>query len=112
MRERVGRRGAVAAVCGLAVMTGGAFAHDGGAPTPAAATPAYLDSGDRGEGVRDLQRALEISVDGVYGPQTERSVRAFQERKGLQVDGIAGPVTLRELGLGRGAGSSGDASSG
>lgn len=101
-RERTGRRGLVAAVCGLAVMAGGAFAHDGGAPEGAATTSVYLDRGDRGDGVRDLQRALGISVDGVFGPRTDRAVRAFQARNGLTVDGIAGPITLRALGLGRG----------
>ncbi|MEJ7781632.1 MAG: transglycosylase family protein [Solirubrobacteraceae bacterium] len=119
-RERVGRRSTVAALCGLAVLTGGAFAHDGGAPEGSAATAAegsaattvYLESGDSGAQVRDVQQALEISVDGVYGPQTERSVRSFQERNGLQVDGIAGPVTMRALGLGGGAGASEGASSG
>ncbi len=110
MRERVGRRGAVAGLCGLAVMSAGAFAHDGGAPVRDAATPVYLDRGDSGAQVRDVQRALEINADGIYGPQTERSVRAFQERNGLQVDGIAGPVTFRALGLGRGAASNEGAS--
>jgi murein DD-endopeptidase MepM/ murein hydrolase activator NlpD len=41
-------------------------------------------------------------VDGVIGPATARSVRAFQHRVGLAVDGIAGPQTRRALGrLGR-----------
>lgn len=111
-RERIGRRGTAVALCGLAVMSGGAFAHDGGAPQRAAVTSVYLDRGDRGAEVRALQQALEISADGIFGPQTERSVRAFQQRNGLQVDGIAGPVTLRALGLGRGAGPNEGATSG
>jgi hypothetical protein len=37
-----------------------------------------LGSGDRGPQVEALQRALGISADGIFGPATERAVRAFQ----------------------------------
>ena len=50
-------------------------------------------------GVMALQRALGITADGVYGPQTKRAVKRFQRNKGLVVDGIAGPQTLKALGL-------------
>ena len=50
-------------------------------------------------GVMALQRALGISADGIYGPQTKRAVKRFQRSKGLTVDGIAGPQTLNALGL-------------
>jgi cell wall-associated NlpC family hydrolase len=46
-----------------------------------------------------LQRALGISVDGAYGPQTRRAVRAYQAAHGLEVDGVAGPQTLGALGI-------------
>jgi peptidoglycan DL-endopeptidase CwlO len=46
-----------------------------------------------------LQRTLGIGVDGVYGPQTRRAVRAYQAAHGLTVDGIAGPVTLGAMGI-------------
>ena len=56
----------------------------------------------RGGGVAALQRALGISADGVFGPQTEGAVRRYQRRHGLAVDGVAGPQTRSRLGLGRG----------
>lgn len=46
-----------------------------------------LRAGSEGRQVRILQHKLGISVDGVYGPQTEAAVRAFQQREGLPVDG-------------------------
>lgn len=36
-------------------------------------------------------------MDGVFGPLTERAVRAFQQDSGLVVDGIAGPMTFAAL---------------
>src|SRR5919109_1063780 len=53
--------------------------------------------------VRGLQRALGISADGVFGPQTERAVKRFQRQHGLVADGVVGPATRRALGLGSGA---------
>ena len=52
-----------------------------------------------GSSVRDLQRALGITADGVYGPQTRKAVRRFQRAHGLHVDGIAGAQTLAALGI-------------
>lgn len=53
----------------------------------------------RGDDVRELQAALGIGVDGVFGSDTARAVKAFQASKGLSVDGIVGPATLAALGL-------------
>jgi cell wall-associated NlpC family hydrolase len=55
-----------------------------------------------GGGVRALQRALGISADGVFGPQTEAAVKRFQGNHGLTPDGVVGPLTRRALGLGAG----------
>jgi peptidoglycan hydrolase-like protein with peptidoglycan-binding domain len=52
-----------------------------------------------GISVRELQQALGITADGVYGPQTRRAVRRFQRAHGLHVDGIAGAQTLAALGI-------------
>jgi hypothetical protein len=52
-----------------------------------------------GEAVRELQQRLSDAgidvgaIDGVFGPQTEAGVRAFQESVGIPADGIVGPQT-------------------
>lgn len=61
-----------------------------------------LRRGDDGEAVKALQRRLHeaghrLTIDGDFGPATERAVRAFQRRVGLVVDGIAGSKTLQAL---------------
>jgi cell wall-associated NlpC family hydrolase len=56
--------------------------------------------------VAAIQRALGISADGIFGPQTKAAVKAFQARNGLEVDGIVGPMTRGALGGGSGSGSS------
>jgi peptidoglycan hydrolase-like protein with peptidoglycan-binding domain len=38
-----------------------------------------------------------LTVDGYYGPQTSAAVRRFQTAKGITVDGIPGPETYRTL---------------
>ncbi len=48
--------------------------------------------------MRLLQRRLGITVDGIFGPGTQRAVKAFQRRRGLTADGIVGPATWAALG--------------
>jgi lysozyme family protein len=55
--------------------------------------------GSRGPWVRKLQQALEIQVDGKFGPGTETALKQWQQENGLEVDGIAGRNTYRALGL-------------
>lgn len=75
-----------------------------GAPThaPAKGAPAVsfgrsMGIGDRGDDVAEMQKALKISSDGIFGGQTHRAVKGFQRKSGLVVDGIAGPKTLSAL---------------
>lgn len=56
-------------------------------------------NGSRGETVRQIQKALKVYPDGVFGPMTEEAVRKFQAEKGLKVDGIVGAATLAKLGI-------------
>ena len=79
----------------LALGGGEAVAGTGGAYGPVNAKVAKMPK----SGVKALQRALGITADGIYGPQTRRAVRRYQRRNGLVVDGIAGPQTLAALGL-------------
>ena len=64
-----------------------------------------LRRGDRGREVVDLQTRLQAlgldlgarGIDGVFRPQTELAVRAFQQASGLLADGLVGPITWREI---------------
>ncbi len=71
-----------------------------------------LRNGNRGFKVELLQRLLNkaatrdgaggtpLVVDGIFGPLTETSLRAFQGRHSpLVVDGVAGPLSWTALGL-------------
>ncbi|VDS07938.1 Putative peptidoglycan binding domain protein [Paracoccus haematequi] len=49
------------------------------------------------EAVEQLQAALGIREDRVFGPETDKAVRAFQEREGLAVDGVVGAETWARL---------------
>jgi peptidoglycan hydrolase-like protein with peptidoglycan-binding domain len=56
-----------------------------------------LRYGDRGPAVAELQRALGLPADGIFGKQTRRAVRQLQRDAGLTVDGIVGPATREAL---------------
>ena len=53
--------------------------------------------GSRGDMVRQIQKALHLLADGIFGSQTEEAVKNFQMMNGLKVDGIVGPATLAKL---------------
>jgi len=44
--------------------------------------------GSRGSDVKTLQKALGISVDGAFGPMTEKAVEKFQLDKNLMITGV------------------------
>lgn len=58
----------------------------------------------QGDDVRELQQllnkaniGLDIKVDGVFGEETDKAVRLFQQKRGLSVDGVVGPATWKQL---------------
>lgn len=56
----------------------------------------------QGEDVRELQEALvkagfSVTVDGFYGSETEKAVKAYQQQQGLVVDGIFGSASRNKL---------------
>ena len=58
-----------------------------------------IRAGDQSPDVEEVQRILTEGgyytgpIDGVYGPETESAVRAYQTAHGLEVDGVVGPHT-------------------
>lgn len=56
-----------------------------------------LRLGSRGQDVRNLQQALALHVDGIFGPVTEEAVKFFQTQKSLVADGIVGHMTWAAL---------------
>ena len=47
--------------------------------------------------MRQIQKALHLYPDGVFGALTEERVRQFQRENGLKEDGIVGVATLAKL---------------
>lgn len=83
------------------------------APDPIAPWP-LVRRGDKIFPVRPLQQLLRarnhsVAVDGIFGPNTESAVKAFQGSKSLTADGIVGPQTWPKLVVQVKKGSTGDA---
>jgi peptidoglycan hydrolase-like protein with peptidoglycan-binding domain len=71
-----------------------------GATTPVSTSSMALPTlrrGSRGAEVAMLQRQLGLNDDGIYGPQTEAVVRAYQSSHGLTADGVVGRQTWGSL---------------
>jgi peptidoglycan hydrolase-like protein with peptidoglycan-binding domain len=66
-------------------------------PTPTQPVPVAPDTvwrvGSTGDKVRDIQKVVGVSQDGVFGPQTEAAVRQWQANLQLSADGVWGPQT-------------------
>jgi peptidoglycan hydrolase-like protein with peptidoglycan-binding domain len=73
-----------------------------------------IAAGYNGHPVKSLQyllraRAHTVAVDGIFGPQTDAAVQAFQTSKGLAANGTVGPDTWTALVVQVKKGSTGDA---
>lgn len=53
--------------------------------------------GSRGEVVKQIQKALHLLPDGIFGTLTRDAVTQFQVKNRLKADGIVGPATLSKL---------------
>tara|TARA_B100001123_G_C15187941_1_gene978087 strand:+ start:93 stop:878 length:786 start_codon:yes stop_codon:yes gene_type:complete len=56
-----------------------------------------LRKGDKGDSVKNLQNLLGITIDGDFGPNTEKAVKKFQKKNNLYADGVVGPDTWEAL---------------
>ena len=69
------------------------------------AVAANIVKGDTYDNITAVQKRLKqlgyytIAVDGIWGPKTLAAVKAFQRDYGLTVDGIVGTWTERSLGI-------------
>ena len=72
-------------------VAGGSRAH--------AYAKAMIRPGDHGSAVKAVQEHLNITADGIFGPQTRKAVLAFQKSHGLVPDGIVGVRTRKAMGL-------------
>jgi hypothetical protein len=64
-----------------------------------------IKKGNKGDDVKVIQSKLKElgflsgSVDGIFGSNTEKAVKAFQKSAGLKDDGIVGAKTIAALGV-------------
>ncbi len=74
-------------------------ASESAQPAAAQASPQANANASTYAVVGQLQAALDLPVDGDFGPETEAAVRRLQARHGLTVDGIVGPATWALIGV-------------
>jgi hypothetical protein len=58
-----------------------------------------LKKGSRGDEVKQIQVALGLKADGIFGTKTENAVIKFQKENGLYPDGVVGKKTLDALNI-------------
>ena len=56
-----------------------------------------IKKGSQGAEVKQLQAALHLAQDGIFGRITEEAVRDFQRKNGLKANGIVGDATWAKL---------------
>lgn len=68
-----------------------------GAPVPPVKLFKPLKNGSKGASVKKVQEGLGIASDGVFGPGTEKAVKAFQTKEKIPVTGIVDEETYRRI---------------
>ena len=58
-----------------------------------------LKKGSKGSEVKELQKALGVAADGIFGTGTEAVVKKFQKDNGLDADGMVGNKTWEAIGI-------------
>lgn len=79
---------------------GGASASGGGSSSASWKTVKLGDTlrkGVKGEPVKTLQKALGLKVDGYFGADTEKALKAAQKSWKITPDGICGPQTWKKV---------------
>lgn len=56
-------------------------------------------NGSIGDKVKQIQLALGLEADGIFGIKTENAVIEFQKENGLYPDGVVGDITLEALNI-------------
>ena len=56
-----------------------------------------IKKGHKGKEVKEIQKALGLKDDGVFGSDTEKAVKKFQKENNLKDDGIVGEKTYQKL---------------
>jgi len=64
-------------------------------------TGQVLRLNDRGGAVKQLQKLVGVTADGMYGANTQTAVKKAQKKAGIAVDGMAGKDTLNALKSGK-----------
>ena len=68
------------------------------APKALPAFPGTIQPGDKSDGVKLIQQALDLDADGDYGPATKKAIIAIQDSHDkLDSNGIVGPATWAEI---------------
>jgi hypothetical protein len=93
------RRLAALAVASSLFVSAPAMAQTGGAESQPAQQTTTTTAPAKKPTTKQIQKALGIKADGVFGPKTKRAVKTYQRRNGLKVTGRADTATLRSLGL-------------
>ncbi len=92
------------ALLGMLAVAGCSWMGSSNPPAPASTARAPMESGidPSSHSVADItavQSKLGVKADGVWGPQSERAMRAYQQANGLEVTGTVDRETRRQMGL-------------